>query len=55
MKKLCMIMLALCAISAANAATYWLGAGANANLAGCFNLYSDEAMTSAISITPSAN
>lgn len=54
MKRMCFILSAA-ACMAANAATYWLDSGSNANLPSCFTYYSDEAMSSSVSVTPTAN
>jgi len=55
MKKLCMIMLALCAISAANATTYWARLTSAGSIPACLTFYSNETCTVTASVTPTAN
>ena len=55
MKKLCMIMLALCAISAANATTYWARLTSAGSIPACLTFYSNETCTVTASVTPAAN
>ena len=55
MNKIICSILSAAACAAANAATYWLGAGSNGKPPACFNFYSDEGRTTQVSVTPAEN